>query len=172
LLRDARPTARELKGRRPWVEVRNARNEGRDIEDKPNLRKAREAARARDIARAELLHLYLDARKTRQLTRLDPEIRILVEDLIRANGGKLPRLTLPPGRPSNLHQKMVIHLAVLRELEVVGRKRGAVGKAIASVALRYKKSPEVVRDIFYNRQPLWLKAVKLSLALRHGAGPG
>jgi len=147
--------------------VRDARREGPEIEDKPDQKKARQAAQARDVARAELMQLYRIARKARQLDQLPFDVRFFVEDLIRANGGKLPELRLPPGRPRSWHKMMVIHLAVLEELEALGPGHGNKMKAIKAVAQRFNKRWEDVRDIFYNRHPDWSEAVRLSIALRH-----
>lgn len=166
LLRDAQPTAREFEGRRPWIEVLNAQREGREIDDRPDPRKAREAAQACHIARVKLVRLYRNEKKARRLSQLRPDVRSLVEDLIRSSGGKLPRLKLPPGRPRNLQEKMLMHLAVLQELEAVGCNHGNISKAIKSVAGRYGRRHQVVRDIYYNRHQDWLKALNLTMALR------
>lgn len=136
--------------------MRDAQREGREIDDKPDPRKARQAMRARDVAGAELVRLYREARRARALDRFDPAARFFVEGLIRANGGKLSKLRLPPGRPRKRHEMMVVHLAVLEELDALGPRHGNKTKAIEPVALRYNKRSEYVRDIFYNQHPEWL----------------
>jgi len=166
LLRDARPTARELEGRPNVLEVRDAQQAGREIDDTPDPRKAREAARARDLARAELVHLYREAKRAHALNKLSFDARFFVEDLIRANGGRLPKLRLPPGRPRKRHEMMVVHLAVLEELDALGPGHGNKTNAIEAVARRYHRRSQDVRDIFYNRHPEWSEAVRLSIALR------
>jgi hypothetical protein len=166
LLRDARPTARELEGRPNVLDVRDAQQLGREIDDTPDPRKAREAARARDVAHAELVRLYREARRAHALDKLRIDARFFVENLIRQNGGKLPKLRLPPGRPPNRQKMLIIHLAVLEELEALGPGRGRKTKAIEAVAQRFGRAPQVVRDIFYNRHPEWRETVTLELALR------
>jgi hypothetical protein len=123
LLRDAQPTVRELEGRPNVAVVRDARQAGREIYDTPDPRKARETARARDLAHAELVRLFRDAKK-HGLDEIRVDVRFFVENLIRANGGKLPKLSLPPGRPRNWHQMMAVHLAVLEELDALGPGHG------------------------------------------------
>jgi len=61
---------------------------------------------------------------------------------------------------------MVVHLAVLEELNALGPRHGNKTKAIAAVAQRYHRRPQDVRDIFYNRHPEWQEAVTLSIAWR------
>jgi hypothetical protein len=95
------------------------------------------------------------------------DARFFVERLIRMNGGKLPKLRLPPGRPRDRRNKaLVVYLAVLKELDALGPGHGNKTKAIEAVARCYRKSPEDVRDIFYNRHPEWRETVRLELALR------
>jgi hypothetical protein len=147
--------------------VRDAQRAGREIDDTPDPRKAREAARARDIARTELVHLYQEAKRAHALDKLSLDIRFFIEDLIRANGGKLPKLRLPPGRPRNPHKMMLVHLAVLEELDALGLGHGNITKAIETVARRVHRRAQDVRDIFYNRHPEWQEAVRVSIALRH-----
>jgi hypothetical protein len=166
LLREARPTARELEGRPNILDVRDAQRAGREIDDTPDPRKAREAARARDIARAELVHLYREAKRACALDKLSLDIRFFAEDLIRANGGKLPKVTLPPGAPRKFGQRLLIALAVQEELSRLGPKRGMVTMAIKAVAERYGRSMQHVRDIFYNRHPDWQEALSLEIAVR------
>jgi hypothetical protein len=98
---------------------------------------------------------YRDFEKARRLDQLEPEIRFCVEELIHANGGKLPQLRLPPGRRRNEHEKMLIHLAVLQELEALGPGRGNVSKAIAALVKGHRphKGRRYVEDIFYKRDP-------------------
>jgi hypothetical protein len=167
LLRDARPTARELEGRPNVLDVRDALQAGREIDDAPDPRKAREAARARDLACAELVRLYREAKTARALDKLRVDARFFVERLIRINGGKLPKLRLPPGRPRDrLDKGLVVYLAVLQELDALGPGRGNKTKAIETVARRHNRSQQDVRDIFYNRHPEWRETVRLELALR------
>lgn len=167
LLRDARPTARELEGRPNVLDVRDARFAGREIDDTPDPRKARDAARARDLACAELVRLYCEAKRARALDTLRVDARFFVERLIRMNGGKLPKLRLPPGRPRDrLSNGLVVYLAVLKELDALGPGHGNKTKAIQAVARRHGRSPQDVRDIFYNRHPEWKETVRLELALR------
>ena len=138
---------------------------GRKI-DTPDPRKAREAARARDLARAELVRLYREANRAHALDKFQSGARFFIENLIQANGGEFPKLRLPPGRPRKQHEMMVVHLAVLEELDALGPRDGNKTKAIKAVADRYHKRPQDVRDITYNRHAEWQEAVGLSIALR------
>lgn len=114
---------------------------------------------SRDLARAELVHLYREAKGTRALDKFEPDARFFIEDLIRTNGGKLPRLRLQPGRPRNLHEQMLIHLAVLYELDALdqrqGRKPGNISKAVATVSKRHRPTLGIrrVTEIYYRPQP-------------------
>jgi hypothetical protein len=83
LLRDARPTACELEGRPNLLDLRDAQREGREINDTPDPRKGREAVRARDLARAELVWLYRKAKRAHTLDKFQPDARFFIKDLMR-----------------------------------------------------------------------------------------
>ena len=89
LMRDALPTWREIEGE--YCERR--RNE-----------------RKRDIAIDEIVTIYRDHEKQRQLDKLPPDFRIVCEHLKHRNGGKLP--TRKGGRPPDEHKKLLIAVDV------------------------------------------------------------
>src|SRR5262249_51254619 len=73
------------------------------------------------------------------------------------------------GRPRALGDVLLVHLAVLEELDRLGGpKRGNISKAIASVTDRHKPplSFKRVSEIYYNRDPKWREAVELEVAWR------
>jgi hypothetical protein len=102
------------------------------------------------------VRLYREAKRAGALDKLRVDARFFVERLIHMNGGRLPKLRLPPGRPRDrLSKRLVVHLAVLKELDALGPRHGNKTKAIEAVARRHGRSPQDVRDIFYNRHPEW-----------------
>jgi len=71
LLRDAMPTYAKIEG-------------------EPDPRKGDKNERTRDIAKDELIKLYLWYEKHRALHLLDPQVRIFCDDLKARNGGRFP----------------------------------------------------------------------------------
>jgi hypothetical protein len=174
LLRDARPTKRELDGRPNILDLRDG------VADVPDPRKAREAKLRRNRAIHELTAVYRDAKKTGQLGRLDADIRFFVEGLIRANSGKLPKPRI--GRPRDRYhglRRILIYLRIQDELAArnpAPRKLGETLKAIAKdlkitseetggITIRSISYAEI-REIYYDRSGEFRDAVKANVAMR------
>jgi len=151
LMRDALPTWREIEGESDPCERR--RNE-----------------RKRDIAIHEIVTIYRDHEKQRQLDKLPPDFLIVCEHLKHRNGGKLP--TRKGGRPPDEHKKLLIAVAVKEALEAqAGRKSvtAAVRHVHKTFVLNGKRCtvPEnTIRDYYYDRAPGWQRAIKVELAWR------
>jgi hypothetical protein len=172
LLGDASPTWRERQGRPSVLDLRDAAQAGRVIEDRPDPKKAKAVAERHATATFELLRRYREARKTGSLGALDPRVVIFCERLRRQNRGKLPgaknKALLPRrrrGRTEDRHFKLLIHLAVSEEIKR-GAGHGATDAALKLVADRFAKSYPLVRGIFYDRSPERLHDVEMTLALR------
>jgi hypothetical protein len=174
LLRDANPTQRELEGRPNVRDEYDAQFAGRPIDTSPDTKKAKRIADRRADAIAELLRLYSGARKAGSLATLDYRVHLFCERLKKQNRGKLPgpkNKTLLPRRrrgpqPSRSFKKMEIYLAVHDEIVERGGKRGEITNAIKAVAGRFYRSYELVRSIYYDRDPEWLLTVAATLELR------
>jgi hypothetical protein len=173
LLRDANPTWRELQGRQNVLDLRDAQQEGRAIEDRPDPKKARAAVERRATATYELLVRYRAALTTGSIKALDYRVLVFCERLRRQNRGKLPgpknKALLPRrrrGRTEDRHFKLLIYLAVIEEIAKRGGRRGATIPALRFVADRFAKSYELVRRIYYDRSPEWRHDVAATLALR------
>jgi hypothetical protein len=174
LLRDARPTARELEGRPNILDLRDGVADGRDP------RKAREAKLRRNLAIHKLTAIWRDAEAAGQLGRLPDDIRFFVEGLKRASGGKLPKPRI--GRPRDRHhslRRILIDLrmqdepaacnpaprklqdtlkAVAKNLNITSEETGG----ITIMAVSYAE----IREIYYDHSPEFRDAVKATVAMR------
>jgi len=138
-----------------------------DIQDERTERKRRELVRARDVARDELIKMYRAAQKGGTLDRVDWGIRNFCEDLKASNGGRLP--TPKGGRPRDEHRRLLIAIKVIETIEASkasGGGRGTVARAIHQVATNFGVQYRRVREIYYDRDPAWMRDLRVSLAMR------
>jgi hypothetical protein len=145
LLRNAMPTCLEIKG-------------------EPDPTK-REACRHEcEIARDELLRMYR-ARERGDLPTLDFQVRNCCEQWIAQNGGRIPP-PLNTGRPPDKHRRLLIAVHVKEAIGASGGKWGSVEAALQKVAGRERLSYDQVRDIHYDPDPEWRRAVAIELSWR------
>jgi hypothetical protein len=145
LLRDAQPTWREIDG-------------------EPNAHRRRERIRSRDTAIDALTKMYRDAQKRGATARLDVRVRNFCEGLKSRNRGRLPKSK--GGRPTGEHRRLLLAIKVHEAIEARGNRRGSVESALSEVASRLGVSYDHLRDIHYDRDPKWRRAVKAELARR------
>jgi hypothetical protein len=123
--------------------------------------------RKRDIAREELVRRYRAAMVKGELKSLDPQIKLVVDELRRMNGGRLPKPS--GGRPKDSHNRLSIWLAVRDAVDA-----GApVGKALKDAAKARKCSASYATAIWYDRSEEWtrLKDAEISRRRRPRRGP-
>jgi hypothetical protein len=148
LLRDAQPT---------WAET----------EGEMNSRIRQKNERAQQVATDELIKLYRQHAKRGALHNLDLGVRNFCEDLKARNGGRLP--TPKGGRPHDEHRRLLIAIKVTETIEAIkasGGKRGTVERALHRVATDFCIGYRRVREIYYDRDPTWMRDLRVSLALR------
>ena len=160
LLRDALPTWWELEG-------------------ELDPRKRRKNERAYELAMDDLLPIYNHHERLGTLHELDPQVRIVCEQWKqRCNrAGVLPKRK--GGRPSvDEHRNLLIVVAVEEALAAQKGKRKNVTQAIQHVShtlvidgKRVHMPPATIRDIYYNPDPEWRRAVKVELACRKRKSP-
>jgi len=140
LLRDALPLTHEL--------------------EQPNPDRRHEVLRRFDIARDVLIGMYQEANRSGSMQQLDAGVRMICEEWMRQNGGKLP--SRKGGRPKDEHARLLIWLHVHDAIQ------GGMGvvNAIRAVAAELPRTYEHVRDIWYDDDPEWRKWTELTLAMR------
>ena len=141
--------------------VRDAWPRWQYIEGEPDPKKRRENERRRDVAIDALGKLWADPIKRAQL---DPSARLRCQMIVDANGGQFPKSK--GGRPADEHRRPLIHVAVIEKLESATPNHGAVARALNAVAEEEGCSYALVRNIFYDRDPEWVKTVRAELARR------
>jgi hypothetical protein len=108
--------------------------------------------------------MYREAEKRGQMERLDPAVRFACELLKDKNGGRPPKAK--GGRPTDEHRRFLIAVTVQGLIEADPKKRGSVERALQKTSERLGVSYDHVRDIHYDRNPEWRRAVALELARR------
>jgi hypothetical protein len=149
------------------IVLRNAQITRFEIEDELEERKRHELTRERDIARDVVIKMYRDAQKRDALDRLDWGVRNFCDDLKASNNGRLP--TPKGGRPRDDHRRLLIAIQVIEAIEADranGGSRGAVDRAICQVAAKFDVTYRRVREIYYDRDPVWMRDLRVSLAMR------
>jgi len=146
------------------VLLRDAEPLHSEIEGEPDKDKRRERKRARDFARGELFKMYRDVEECGNLHTLDIAVRMFCEQEIARNGGVLPKS--PGGRPTKEHERLLVAVHVLESIAVLGKRRGKVELALRETADRFGLAYDHVRDIFYDRDPNWRRALKAEMAWR------
>jgi len=141
--------------------VRDACPRWRDIEGEPDPRRRKENERRRDVAIDALGKLWADPIKRAQL---DPSARLRCQMIFDANGRRWPKPK--GGRPADEHRHLLIHVAVIEKLGSGRLNRGAVGTALNAVAEEKGCSYALVRNVYYDKNPEWVKTVKAELARR------
>jgi hypothetical protein len=136
-----------------------------EIEGEPDPRKRRKRERARDFASDRLAKMYLDAEKRRELDRLDFRVRIFCKLRMDRNDGRLPKPK--GGRPTKEPDRFLISIEVLETIERLGvENRGSVEAALEEVRKKHCTTYRNVRNIYYDSDPDWRRAVLLELARR------
>jgi|SRR5215470_3972058 len=155
-----------IKSRELSVVLRDAQLTWHEIDGERDPRKRRERiARARS-AREVLMRMGRDAEKPGSLHRLDPRVRNFVEGVKARNGGCLPKPK--GGKPLGHrdHDRFLLAIKVQEAIEARGKKRGSVEGALNEVAEREGVDYDRLREIHYDPDPEWRRAVKLELARR------
>jgi hypothetical protein len=134
------------------------------IEREPDPRNRRALERARDFAFDCLTKMYRDAEKRGELARLDSRVYLFCKLQMDRHGGCLPKPK--GGRPTKEYDRFWIAIHLLEAIEGGGEKRGCVDAAIKEVAERHHTTYRYVRNIFYDPDPKWRRAVLLELAQR------
>jgi hypothetical protein len=158
---------------RPEIAVllRDAQATDDEIKREPDAGRRRERRRERDFARDRLLKLCRDAEKRGTFDQLDPMLRLYCRMQKERNAGVLPKPK--GGRPTSEHHRLLIAVHVHEAIEARGGTRGSVELALREVAQRYGAAYDHVRDIYYDRDPEWRRAVAAELARRrYEAGQG
>jgi hypothetical protein len=150
LLRDARPTRRE-------------------IEDEPDARKRQDQKRARDSVIYELIK----AGQTRMLRgeRLGAldlcRIRNFCKDLGAARNRKRGLPKPNGGRPKESPARLRLAVAIWEAFETNRKKpkseREKASSVLEKVAHRLHKKLSYVREVYYDRDPEWRRAVEAEL---------
>ena len=158
-----------LKTRAIPVLLRDAQPTWREIDGEPNERKQQERRHARDAATDTLMRMHRDAEERDALARLDPRIRNFVADL-KTRNRMLHRKRLPKpkgGRPfGDRERRLRLAIEIREKIEALGIKRGSVEAALLEVADRLGVSYDYLREIHYDRDPEWRRAVKAELGRR------
>jgi len=161
------PRSRDpLKSRELATVLRDAQPTRHEIDGEPNLRKRRERIALAKSAREVLMRIHRDAEKRASLHRLDPRVRNFVEGVKARNGGCLPKPK--GGKPLGHrdHDRFLLAIKVQEAIEARGKKRGSVEGALNEVAEREGVDYDRLREIHYDRDPDWKRAVKIELDRR------
>jgi hypothetical protein len=141
-----------------------------EVEDEPDEHKRRERKRARDLAVDHLTKMYRQAEKRNQMDQLDPLVRLACDLLKDQNRGRLPKAK--GGRPPDERRRLLIAVTVQELIKADPKKRGAVERALQKTSECLGANYDYVRDIHYDRNPEWRRAVALELARRAAEAVG
>jgi hypothetical protein len=147
--------------------LRNAQITRFEIADESDECKRHELKRTQEIATGELIKIYRDSQRRGALDTLDWGVRNFWEDLKAKNVGRLP--TAKGGRPRDEHRRLLMAIKVIEAIDFIkanGRRRGTVDRAIRQVAGEFCVEYRRVREVYYDRDPIWTRDLRLSLAMR------
>jgi hypothetical protein len=134
-----------------------------EIAGERDAQKRRKLERNRDLARDRLMQMYRSAEKRDQTDLLDFDVWLLCK-LLKDRNEDEPT----GGRPTKEDDRLLIATDMLKAIELRGvEKRGSVEAAFDDVAQLYKIAYRYVRNIYYDPDPSWRRAVLLELAMRH-----
>ena len=95
------------------------------------------------------------------LDTLDPRVRLICEELKRANGGVLPKRK--GGAPTKHHEQLLL-LVQIRDLMGNGMSAEAAIREVAQK--KYSPGYERLVQVWYDRSANWPRWTELSLAIR------
>ena len=169
------PKAR--KGERPFVPsvhtlLRDANPTWFEIDGEPDPIKRAKNERARDFATAELMKLYRRALKSGKPWRIEPRVFYFCERITNEEPERAAKaMRARTGAPDQRSRRLSIAVDVEREVLGAPKGRGALARAIASVAARRKCSLAAVRKIYLQGDPEWKEAITVSLELQNLGRP-
>jgi hypothetical protein len=140
------------------VVLRDAQSTRSEIEREPDARKRR------NFAIKLLGSIYHDAEKHGELHLLDPRIVNFCERFKARNGGYLPKSK--GGQPPNQHRRLLIALAIHDKVKALGPGRSNIETALQDTSIRMGVSYDYVKEIFYDQDPEWLRAMEIERAHR------
>jgi hypothetical protein len=113
--------------------------------------------------------MRLDRDAEKRGSRPDQRIRNFIEAVKASNGGCLPKPK--GGRPLGHrdHDRFLLAIKVQEAKEAIearGKKRGSVEGALKEVAEREEVDYDRLREIHYDPDPEWKRAIKAELARR------
>ena len=139
------------------VVLRDAQPTRSEIEREPDARKRQ------DWATRLLGSIYHDAEKYGELHLLDPRIVNFCEIFKARNGGYLPKSK--GGRSPNQHHRLLIALAIHDKVKALGPGSN-IEAALWDTSIQMGVSYDYVKEIFYDQDPEWLRAMEIERAHR------